>query len=84
MQETILKIQTVDADLRQREHIPKMQNDIGPKSTLRVLRQPRSKDLRSIKFWQRQKHHEGSNLHPSGLQSVTLPTTHLLYENNWQ
>jgi hypothetical protein len=33
----------VAADLRQGEHIPKMQNDIGRKSKLRVLRQPRSK-----------------------------------------
>ncbi len=32
------------ADLRQGEHIPKMQNDIGRKSKLRVLRQARSKD----------------------------------------
>ncbi len=34
---------TVTADLRQGAHIPKMQNNIGRKSTLRVLRQPRSK-----------------------------------------
>jgi hypothetical protein len=33
----------VAADLRQGEHIPKMQNNIGRKSMLRVLRQPRSK-----------------------------------------
>ncbi len=32
------------ADLRQGEHIPKMQNDIGRKSKLRVLRQRRSKE----------------------------------------
>ncbi len=32
------------ADLRQGEHIPKLQNDIGRKSTLRVLRQLRSND----------------------------------------
>ncbi len=34
---------TAAADLRQGEHIPKMQNNIGRKSTLRVLRQLRSK-----------------------------------------
>ncbi len=34
-------VHTVDADVRQEEHIPKMQNDIGRcKSKLRVLRQP--------------------------------------------
>ena len=32
------------ADLRRGEHIPKMQNNIGRKSMLRVLRQLRSKD----------------------------------------
>ncbi len=32
------------ADLRQGEHIPKMQNNIGRKSMLRVLRQLRGKD----------------------------------------
>ena len=32
------------ADLRRGEHIPKMQNNIGRKSPLRVLRQLRSKD----------------------------------------
>ena len=37
-------VQTVAADLRQGEHIPKMQNNIGRKSMLRVLRQLRSKD----------------------------------------
>jgi hypothetical protein len=31
-------VQTVDRVLRQGEHIPKMQNDIGHKSTLAVLR----------------------------------------------
>jgi hypothetical protein len=36
-------VRTVAADLRQGEHIPKMQNNIGRKSMLRVLRQPRSK-----------------------------------------
>jgi hypothetical protein len=36
-------VRTVAADLRQGEHIQKMQNNIGRKSTLRVLRQPRSK-----------------------------------------
>jgi hypothetical protein len=36
-------VRTVAADLRQGEHIPKMQNNIGRKSTLRVLRQLRSK-----------------------------------------
>ncbi len=36
-------VRTVAADLRQGEHIPKMQNNIGRKSTLRVLRQQRSK-----------------------------------------
>jgi hypothetical protein len=30
-------VQTVDADLRQGEHIPKMHNNIGRKITLRVL-----------------------------------------------
>ncbi len=35
---------TVAADLRRGEHIPKMQNDIGHKSKLCVLRQLRSKD----------------------------------------
>jgi hypothetical protein len=33
----------VAADLRQGEHIPKMQNNIGRKNKVRVLRQPRSK-----------------------------------------
>jgi hypothetical protein len=37
-------VQTVAADLRRGEHIPKMQNNIGRKSTLRKLRQLRSKD----------------------------------------
>ena len=37
-------VQTVAADLRRGEHIPKMQNNIGRKSMLRVLRQLRSKD----------------------------------------
>ncbi len=37
-------VQTVAADLRQGEHIPKMQNNIGRKSMLRVLRQLKSKD----------------------------------------
>jgi hypothetical protein len=37
-------VRTVAADLRRGEHIPKMQNNIGRKSTLRVLRQQRSKD----------------------------------------
>ena len=37
-------VRTVAADLRRGEHIPKMQNNIGRKSTLRVLRQLRSKD----------------------------------------
>ncbi len=32
------------ADLRQGEHIPKMQNDIGHKSKLRVLRQRGGKE----------------------------------------
>jgi hypothetical protein len=41
---TFYTVRTVAADLRQGEHIPKMQNDIGRKSKLRVLRQPRSKD----------------------------------------
>jgi hypothetical protein len=36
-------VQTVAADLSRGEHIPKMQNNIGRKSKLRVLRQPRSK-----------------------------------------
>ncbi len=37
-------VQTVAADFRRGEHIPKMRNNIGRKSTLRVLRQLRSKD----------------------------------------
>jgi hypothetical protein len=37
-------VRTVAADLRRGEHIPKMQNNIGRKRTLRVLRQQRSKD----------------------------------------
>ncbi len=37
-------VRTVAADLRHGEHIPKMQNNIGRKSMLRVLRQLRSKD----------------------------------------
>ncbi len=38
-------VRTVAADLRRGEHIPKMQNNIGRKSVLRVLRQLRSKDV---------------------------------------
>jgi hypothetical protein len=34
----------VAADLRQGEHIPKMQNDIGHKSKLRMLRQRGGKE----------------------------------------
>ncbi len=37
-------VRTVAADLRRGEHIQKMQNNIGRKSSLRVLRQLRSKD----------------------------------------
>ena len=37
-------VQTVAADLRQGEHIPKMQNDIGHKSNLRMLRQRGGKE----------------------------------------
>ncbi len=37
-------VQTVAADLRQGEHIPKMQNDIGHKSKLRMLRQRGGKE----------------------------------------
>jgi hypothetical protein len=37
-------VRTEAADLRRGEHIPKMQNNIGHKSTLLVLRQLRSKD----------------------------------------
>jgi hypothetical protein len=37
-------VRTVAADLRRREHIPKMQTNIGRKSMLRVLRQLKSKD----------------------------------------
>ena len=37
-------VQTVAADLRQGEHIPKMQNDIGHKSKLRKLRQRGGKE----------------------------------------
>ena len=40
----VYTVQTVAADLRQGEHIPKMQNNIGRKSMLRVLRQLRGKD----------------------------------------
>ncbi len=36
-------VRTVATDLRRGEHIPKMQNNIGRKNMLRVLRQPRSK-----------------------------------------
>jgi hypothetical protein len=36
-------VRTVAADLRRGEHIPKLQTNIGRKSTLHVLRQPRSK-----------------------------------------
>ncbi len=39
-------VRTVAADLRHGEPISKMQNNIGRKSTLRVLRQRRSKDGR--------------------------------------
>ena len=38
-------VQTVAADLRQGEHIPKMQNDIGHKSKLRMLRQRGGKEV---------------------------------------
>ncbi len=38
----------LEADLRLGEHIRKMQNDIGRKSTLPVLRQPRSKEGRRV------------------------------------
>jgi hypothetical protein len=37
-------VQTLAADLRQGEHIPKMQNDIGHKSKLRKLRQRGGKE----------------------------------------
>jgi hypothetical protein len=37
-------VRTVGGDLRRGEHIPKMQNDIGHKSALRMLRQPRSEE----------------------------------------
>ena len=40
----LLTVQTVAADLRRGEHIPKMQNNIDRKSMLRVLRQLKSKD----------------------------------------
>ncbi len=40
----IYTVQTVAADLRQGEHIPKMQNDIGHKSKLRMLRQRGGKE----------------------------------------
>jgi hypothetical protein len=39
-----LTVRTVAVDLRRGEHIPKMQNNKGRKSMLRVLRQLRSKD----------------------------------------
>jgi hypothetical protein len=86
-------VRTVAAYLRQGEHIPKMQNDIGRKSTLRVLRQPRSKEgarpsagfcsaAVNLRFTPDRILNSGSgknttmgpNLHPSGLQPVTLPT----------
>ncbi len=41
---TLHTVQTVAADLRQGEHIPKMQNDIGHKSKLRMLRQRGGKE----------------------------------------
>jgi hypothetical protein len=41
---TTCTVQTVAADLRRGEHIPKMQNNIGRESQLHVLRQLRSKD----------------------------------------
>jgi hypothetical protein len=40
---SIHTVRTVAADLRRGEHIPKMQNNIGRKSMLRVLRRLRSK-----------------------------------------
>ncbi len=103
-------VRTVAADLRQGEHIPKMQNDIGRKSTLRVLRQPKrgggglgtvacgaqpsagfctaAVDLRFtldriLNSGSGKKTTMSSNLHPSGLQSVTLPTApHFPYEGH--
>jgi hypothetical protein len=42
--EGVYTVRTVAADLRRGEHIPKMQNNIGSKSILRVLRQLKSKD----------------------------------------
>ncbi len=44
LQCTLHTVQTVAADLRQGEHIPKMQNDIGHKSKLRMLRQRGGKE----------------------------------------
>ncbi len=41
---TLHTVQTVAADLRQGEHIQKMQNDIGHKSKLRMLRQRGGKE----------------------------------------
>ncbi len=41
---TLYTVQTVAADLRQGEHIPKMQNDIGHKRKLRMLRQRGGKE----------------------------------------
>ncbi len=40
--EVIYTVRTVAADLRQGEHIPNMQNDIGCKSTICMFRHPRS------------------------------------------
>ncbi len=41
---TYCTVQTVAVDLRQGEHIPKMQNNIGRKSKHRVLRQRGGKE----------------------------------------
>ncbi len=43
--EVTYTVQTVAADLRQGEHIPKMQNDKGHKSKLRMLRQRGGKEV---------------------------------------
>ncbi len=83
-------VRTVAADLRRGEHIPKMQNNIGRKSMLRVLATPRGArpgaafstsavNLRQIEFGEfgsgsANNTRMGSIQVSSGLYSVTLPT----------
>jgi hypothetical protein len=67
-------VQTVAADLRQEEHIPKMQNDIVRKSKLHVLRQPRSKDRGGgVLFAVRGRAPRGPTRHGTALGSTQLP-----------